>query len=228
MLFRQLFDVSTSTYTYLLANDYGCEALIIDPVIEQCPFYFRLFNELNLKLKMSVDTHIHADHITGSSTLREQTGCDIVMGETSCAEGITKKIKDQEIFGVEGIELKALYTPGHSSESYSFLMPDRVFTGDTLLIRSTGRTDLQNGDPYKAYDSLFNKLLLLPDETLVYPAHNYQGIMVSTIGEEKKFNPRLQVKNSAEYAELMQKLNLSLPNKIDVSIPANLQCGFIK
>lgn len=225
MIFRQLFDRESSTYTYLIASRLGGEALLIDPVLERADQYVRLVDELGLRLVMAVDTHIHADHVTALGALRDQTECATAMGEQSRAECVTVNFRDGESIRVGDVELRALYTPGHTDDSYSLLLPDRVFTGDTLLIRGTGRTDFQNGDPAAQYDSLFGRLLTLPDETLVYPAHDYNGMTVSTIGEEKAHNPRLQVRSRQEYVDLMNGLVLSNPRLMDVAVPANRACG---
>lgn len=225
MIFRQLFDKDSSTYTYLLAERKGGEALLIDPVVEHVPQYLKLIDELGLKLVVAVDTHIHADHVTGLGRLREQTDCASVMGEHSRAECVSLKVGDGEVLRADGLELRVLYTPGHTDDSYSLLLADRVFTGDTLLIRGTGRTDFQNGDARAQYDSLFNNLLRLPEETKVYPGHDYKGMTMSTIGEEKAFNPRLQVRSVDEYVDLMNNLNLPNPKLMDVAVPANLGCG---
>ncbi len=225
MIFRQLFDSVSCTYTYLLASRRGGEALIIDPVLDKVDRYLQLLDELDLKLVKAIDTHVHADHITGLGALRDRTRCITVMGEESKVDVVSQRVSDGDRIDIEGISLEALYTPGHTDDSYCFVMDDRVFTGDTLLIRGTGRTDFQNGDPYAAYDSLFNKLLKLPDETLVYPAHDYKGDTVSTIGEEKAFNPRLQVASAEQYAEIMTSLNLPDPTQMDVAVPANLRQG---
>jgi glyoxylase-like metal-dependent hydrolase (beta-lactamase superfamily II)/rhodanese-related sulfurtransferase len=226
MIFRQLFDNTSGTYTYLLASRRGGEALIIDPVIEKVERYLQLIKELDLKLVKAVDTHLHADHITGLGALRDRTHCITVMGERSKADVVSMRLADGDKLTIEGVALSAIYTPGHTDDSYSFLMDDRVFTGDTLLIRGTGRTDFQNGDARAQYDSIFNRLLKLPDDTLVFPAHDYKGETVSTIGEEKAFNPRLQVKSVDEYVELMGKLNLPNPKMMDVAVPANMRVGF--
>lgn len=228
MIFKQLFDLDTSTYTYLIATGYNQEALIIDPVKTQMPLYMQLINELGVKLVYAIDTHVHADHITAIGALHQQTNCAMVMGEQSKAECVTLKVKENELIHFGNMVLKPIYTPGHTDDSYSFLLDDKIFTGDTLLIRSTGRTDFQNGDAYAQYDSLFNKLLKLSDETIVYPAHDYHGQTSSTIWEEKHFNPRLQVKSAKEYANLMAKLNLPKPKYIDIAVPANLKCGMVK
>ena len=225
MIFRQLFDSVSGTYTYLIASRRGGEALIIDPVLEKVDRYIQLVDELDLKLVKAVDTHLHADHLTGLGALRDRTHCVTVMGERSKVDVVSMRLTEGDKLTIEGVALDALYTPGHTDDSYSFLMRDRVFTGDTLLIRGTGRTDFQNGDPRAQYDSIFNKLLRLPDETMIFPAHDYKGETVSTIGEEKAFNPRLQVKSVDEYVELMGKLNLPNPQMMDVAVPANMRVG---
>ena len=201
MIFRQLFDSTSSTYTYLLASRHGGEALIIDPVLERVDRYIQLLRELDLRLVKAIDTHLHADHITGLEALRERTECLTVMGEQTKADVVSIRVTDGDRVGIEGLTLDVAYTPGHTDNSYSYLLPDRVFTGDTLLIRGTGRTDFQNGDPRAQYESLFGRLLKLPDETLVYPAHDYKGDTVSTIGEERAFNPRLQVTSIDDYVD---------------------------
>jgi glyoxylase-like metal-dependent hydrolase (beta-lactamase superfamily II)/rhodanese-related sulfurtransferase len=225
VIFRQLFDATSGTYTYLLASRRGGEALIIDPVLERVDRYLQLIRELDLRLVKAIDTHLHADHITGLGALRDRTRCIRVMGEQSSVDVVSMRIAEGDRLGIEGISLDVAYTPGHTDDSYSFIMPDRVFTGDTLLIRGTGRTDFQNGDPRAQYDSIFNRLLRLPDETMVFPAHDYKGDMVSTIGEERRCNPRLQVKSVDEYAALMNNLNLSNPKMMDVAVPANMRQG---
>ena len=225
MIFRQLFDSVSSTYTYLIASRSGGEALIIDPVLEKVDRYIQLLNELDLKLVKAIDTHVHADHITGLGALRDRTRCITVMGESSGVDVVSMRVSEGDRIGIEGFALDVLYTPGHTDDSYSFLLPDRVFTGDTLLIRGTGRTDFQNGDPAAQYDSIFNKLLKLPEDTLVYPAHDYKGDTVSTIAEEKVYNPRLQVKSQAEYVDIMNNLDLANPKMMDVAVPANLKIG---
>ena len=223
MIFEQLFDSKSSTYTYIIASGKGREALIIDPVIEHTNKYLTVLENLELKLVKVMDTHIHADHITGLNELNKITKCTRIMGEKSKSEVIDLKIKDNEKINVEKIEFKAIYTPGHTDCSYSYLMNDRVFTGDTLLINGTGRTDFQNGSSYDAYDSLFNKLLKLPEKTLVYPAHDYNGKKYSTIENEKNNNPRLQVSSKEEYAEIMNNLKLANPKMMDIAVPANVK-----
>ena len=223
MIFNQLFDNKSSTYTYIIASGKGREALIIDPVIENTNEYLKVLKELDLKLVKVIDTHIHADHISGLNELNKQTNCLRVMGEKSESEVIDVRLKENEKVKIENIELKTIYTPGHTECSYCFLMNDRVFTGDTLLINGTGRTDFQNGSSQDAYDSLFNKLLKLPEKTLVYPAHDYKGEKNSTIENEKNNNPRLQVNSKEEYAEIMNNLNFVNPKMMDVTVSANLK-----
>ena len=223
MIFNQLFDEKSSTYTYIISSGKGREALIIDPVIEHTDQYIKVLKDLDLKLVKVIDTHIHADHVTGLNELNKRTNCIRIMGENSKSEVIDIKLKDDENINIEKIELKAIYTPGHTDCSYSYLMNDRVFTGDTLLINGTGRTDFQNGSAYEAYESLFGKLLKLPEETLVYPAHDYNGKKNSTIGSEKSNNPRLQVSSKEEYAQIMNNLNLANPKMMDIAVPANLK-----
>lgn len=225
MLFRQLFDATSGTYTYLLASRRGGEALIIDPVLEKVDRYLQLVRELELKLVKAVDTHLHADHITGLGALRDRTRCITVMGEQAGVDVVSMRLSDGDALRIEGLALDVIYTPGHTDDSYSFVMADRVFTGDTLLIRGTGRTDFQNGDPRAQYESIFHRLLKLPDETLVFPAHDYKGDTVSTIFEERRYNPRLQVKSVDEYVALMNNLNLSNPKMMDVAVPANMRQG---
>ena len=225
MIFEQLFDKTSSSYTYLISSGPGREAIIIDPVLEHVHRYINKLNKLNLKLVKVIDTHIHADHITGMSELKKQTDCETVMGDKTPADVVTVKLKDQENISIDNIKIKAVYTPGHTFESFSFIMDDRVFTGDTLLINGTGRTDFQNGNPYDSYNSIFNILLKLPDKTKVYPAHDYNGNFFSTIEKERNYNPRLQVKSADEYAEIMNNLNLPNPKLMDIAIPRNLKLG---
>lgn len=225
MIFRQLFDNVSSTYTYLLASRSGGEALLIDPVLEQTNRYLKLLEELDLKLVKVIDTHIHADHVSAMGKLRDATRCVTVMGDQSPADVVSMRVSDNEKLTIEGLSLTALHTPGHTSESYSFMMDDRVFTGDTLLIRGTGRTDFQNGDPYDQYHSIFERLLKLPEQTFVFPGHDYKGDTVSTIGEERAYNPRLRVNSAEEYADIMNNLNLANPKMMDVAVPENLRLG---
>jgi sulfur dioxygenase len=227
MLFRQLFDKTSCTYTYLVASAKGREALIIDPVLENVERYIKLLTELDLKLVKVIDTHIHADHVTAASNLKNKTNCTTIMGEHTPSETVELKIKDEETICVDDLKIRALYTPGHTRDSYSFLMNDYLFSGDTLLINGTGRTDFQGGSAKDSYDSIFNKLLKLPEETLLYPAHDYNGKKVSTIGNEKKFNPRLQVKSVNHYEEIMNSLNLSKPTLMDTNVARNIKLGAI-
>jgi glyoxylase-like metal-dependent hydrolase (beta-lactamase superfamily II)/rhodanese-related sulfurtransferase len=226
MIFRQFFESVSSTYTYLIASRKGGEALLIDPVIDRVNLYIRVLSELDLKLVKAIDTHCHADHITALGHLRDKTHCITVMGRNTDVDVVSMRVEDGDTIDIENISLQVLYTPGHTSDSYCFKMKDRIFTGDTLLIRGTGRTDFQLGNPRDAYNSLFKKILTLPDDTLVYPGHDYKGETVSTIGEEKAFNPRLQVSSAEEYAEIMNNLHLPNPKLMNEAVPANLNIGF--
>jgi len=229
MIFRQFFDPVSSTYTYLMASGRGREAVIIDPVKEQAHHYLAAIDALDLKLVRAIDTHTHADHITALGDLRTATGCVTIMGEFTKASCVSEQIRDGETLNVDGILLQALYTPGHTDESFSFVLdpahPEAVFTGDVLLIRGSGRTDFQGGDPHKSWDSIVNRLFRLPDEVTVYPGHDYKGWNASSIGEEKRHNPRLAGKTEAEYAAIMNGLNLPNPKLMDIAVPANLACG---
>ena len=225
MIFKQVFDTKSSTYTYLIASAKGREAVIIDPVIENVDEYIKFLEELDLKLVKVIDTHIHADHITGASKLKQATNCTTIMGEHTPADTVEIKVKDNEIIDIDNLKIRSIYTPGHTSDSYSFLLDNYLFTGDTLLINGTGRTDFQNGSSKDAYNSLFNNLLKLPEETLVYPGHDYNGKFSSTIGNEKKFNPRLQVKSVDEYVDIMSKLNLAKPKMIETNVSRNIKLG---
>tara|TARA_B100001063_G_scaffold100827_1_gene94153 strand:+ start:170 stop:850 length:681 start_codon:yes stop_codon:yes gene_type:complete len=225
MIFKQLFDTKSSTYTYLISSGKGREALIIDPVIENVDSYIKLLNELNLKLVKVIDTHIHADHVTGASKLRDLTKCLTIMGDHTPAETVEIKVKDDEFIKLDNLKIRAMHTPGHTSDSFSFLMNNYLFSGDTLLINGTGRTDFQNGNAKDSYNSIFNKLLKLPEETLLYPAHDYKGEKVSTIGKEKKQNPRLQVTSVDEYIDIMNNLNLKKPAEIETNVSKNINLG---
>ena len=223
MIFRQLFDRASSTYSYLIASRIGGEAVILDPVLENVDRYCTLLRELDLQLVMAIDTHLHADHFTGLGELEERTNCLSVMGRESKADVVSMRVRDGDRISVERLNIDVIHTPGHTDDSYSYSMNDRVFTGDTLLIRGTGRTDFQNGDARAQYNSIFNRLLKLPEQTMVYPAHDYKGDTVSTIGEEKRLNPRLQVDCIDQYVDLMNNLKLPHPKLMDVVIPANLR-----
>tara|TARA_B110001452_G_scaffold139630_1_gene116051 strand:- start:223 stop:903 length:681 start_codon:yes stop_codon:yes gene_type:complete len=225
MIFKQLFDKTSSTYTYLIASKKGREALIIDPVLDNINDYIKILDELDLKLVKVIDTHIHADHITAAAKLNKETNCTTIMGEHTPADTVHMKVKDEEIIKVDKLRFKAIYTPGHTSDSYSFLMDEYLFSGDTLLINGTGRTDFQNGSSKEAYNSIFNRLLKLPEKTLLYPAHDYNGKKVSSIGQEKKFNPRLQVNSINEYEEIMNNLSLPKPKMMDVNVARNIKLG---
>lgn len=234
MIFRQLFHADTGTYTYLLGCEQTREAILIDPVVDSVDTYLQLLRELNLTLVTALDTHVHADHVTALGALREKTGCISMMGEPARASCISQSFSDGDRIKFGNLSLQALHTPGHTDDSYSFLLSasadktireDYIFTGDTLLIRGTGRTDFQNGSASDQYHSLFTTLLSLPDNTRVYPAHDYKGWTSSTIGEERRFNPRLQVANEMEYVDLMSHLKLPAPKWMDVAVPANLACG---
>ena len=225
MIFKQLFDTKSSTYTYLISSGNGREALVIDPVLENVNEYIDVLKELDLKLVKVIDTHIHADHVTGASKLKDITKCSTIMGDNTPAESVEIKVKDDEYIKLDNLKIRAMYTPGHTSDSYSFLMNNYLFSGDTLLINGTGRTDFQNGNAKDAYNSIFNKLLKLPEETLLYPAHDYKGEKVSTIGKEKKQNPRLQVKSVDEYIDIMNNLDLKKPAELESNVSRNIKLG---
>ncbi|WP_029888961.1 MBL fold metallo-hydrolase [Polycyclovorans algicola] len=229
MIFRQFFDPVSSTYTYLLASGHGREAVLVDPVKEQAHHYLAAIEALDLKLVKAIDTHTHADHITALGDLRDATGCVTIMGQFTKAECVSTQVREGEVIDVDGLKLKALYTPGHTDESFSFVLnpaaPEGVFTGDVLLIRGSGRTDFQGGDPHKSWDSIVNRLFKLPDDTLVWAGHDYKGWMTSSIGEERRHNPRLAGKTEAEYVDIMRNLNLPNPKLMDIAVPANLACG---
>jgi len=225
MIFKQIFDKKSSTYTYLIASAKGREALIVDPVIENVAEYINVLKELDLKLVKVIDTHIHADHVTGASKLKDITKCSTIMGDHTPADSVEIKVKDDEYINLDNLKIRAMYTPGHTSDSYSFLMNNYLFSGDTLLINGTGRTDFQNGSAKDAYNSIFNKLLKLPEETLLYPAHDYKGEKVSTIGKEKKQNPRLQVNSVDQYIDIMNNLNIKKPTELEFNVSRNINLG---
>jgi len=229
MIFRQLFHSESSTYTYLLADENSRDAVIIDPVLDEIDNYLLLLNQLNLTLTTCIDTHTHADHITAAGELRERTACKTMLGEQSHSDCITATFKDGDSIAFGNHKLLVLHTPGHTDDSYSFFLqgPSRglLFTGDTLLIRGTGRTDFQNGDAADQYNSLFSILLKYPEDTCVYPGHDYKGWTSSTIGEEKRHNPRLQVKSREGYVQQMNQLKLPNPKLMDIAVPANQACG---
>ncbi len=225
MILKQVFDNKSYTFTYLIASSKGREAIIIDPVLENVYEYIELLNQLDLKLVKVIDTHIHADHVTGASKLKNETNCQTIMGEYTPADVVDFKVKDGEEIKIDQLKIKAIYTPGHTSDSYSFLLNNQLFSGDTLLINGTGRTDFQNGSSKDAYNSIFNKLLKLPEETLLYPGHDYNGKKVSTLGKEKKFNPRLQVSSEDQYIEIMSNLKLAEPQEIQFNVSRNIKLG---
>lgn len=225
MIFKQLFDQDTSTYTYLLGDEDSRKAIIIDPVLEHLDLYLNLFETLNLKLKYTLDTHVHADHITCSGKLREQTGAESVLHKDTKADCASKKVSDGDELQFGSHTIQVIHTPGHTPDSVSYLVGDRVFTGDALLINGCGRTDFQNGSAEKLWNSITEKLFNLPDETLVYPGHDYNKRFVSSIAEQKALNPRLSGKSKKEFIEIMKNLNLPKPKYIDIAVPANEKCG---
>lgn len=229
MIFRQLFEQESSTYTYLIGCPETHTAILIDAVKSETPKYLQLLDELDLQLIYALDTHTHADHITGAGALRDATDCITLLGKEAGSACVSQTVQDGDRIPIGTLVLTAIYTPGHTDDSYSYLLEHEkqgyLFTGDTLLIRSTGRTDFQNGNPFAQHHSLFNKLLTLPDTTWVYPAHDYKGWLVSTIGEEKLHNPRLQIRDINAYAELMNNLKLPDPSLMDIAVPANRACG---
>ncbi|MBE9224365.1 MBL fold metallo-hydrolase [Phormidium sp. LEGE 05292] len=228
MLFRQLYDNETSTYTYLIADEKTKEAVLVDPVIEQVERDLKLIQELGLTLRHCLETHIHADHITGTGKLRELTNCEGIVPENAQAACANRFIKDGEVLKVGDIEIKAIATLGHTDSHNSYLVNQNILlTGDSLFIRGCGRTDFQSGDPGLMYDHVTQKLFTLPDETLVYPGHDYRGHSISTIGEEKKYNPRFVGKDRASFIEQMNNLNLPDPKKIAEAVPANQKCGSV-
>ncbi len=224
MIFRQLFDYDTWTYTYLLADEASKEAVLIDPVLEKVDRDMQLLQELGLTLKYAIDTHVHADHITATGALRDRTGCQTGVskkGEVGCS---SMHLVEGDKLPFGDYQVDVLETPGHTDGCLSFVCGDKVFTGDSLLIRGCGRTDFQQGDAGKLYDGITHKLYALPDHTLVYPGHDYRGMAVSTIGEEKQHNPRVTLGYKG-FVAFMEKLDLPNPKKIHEAVPANLACG---
>lgn len=228
MILRQLFDRESSTYTYIVADVHSRKACIIDPVRELVEHYLRVFEELQIEPVLALDTHVHADHVTALGVLKELTGCITMVGSQGDVSCASEELHDGKELPLGELSLKVMYTPGHTGDSYCFYLIDRgqpyLFSGDTLLIRGTGRTDFQNGDPNQLYESLHTKLLVLPADTLVLPAHDYKGWTSSTIAEETNHNPRLQL-NREEFIEHMNNLDLPDPKLMDIAVPANLACG---
>lgn len=226
MLFRQLFDAETSTYTYLIADLNAKEAILVDPVLEQVERDLKLLEELGLTLRYCLETHIHADHITGTDRLRQMTGCLGIVPENAQAACADRHIGDGETLKLGAITIQAIATPGHTDSHNAYLVNnDRVLTGDALFIRGCGRTDFQSGDAGTLYNSVTQRLFALADETSVYPAHDYRGHTLSTIGEEKQWNPRFFGRTREKFIEFMASLNLPDPKKIMEAVPANEMCG---
>lgn len=225
MILKQFFDPTSSTLTYLIAAQQGAPALLIDPVEDQIDSYLEFLGKHELRLEKVFDTHTHADHISAMAKLRDITKCTTVMGEQSLAKRVSIRVKDNDQLTVGSLKFHVLYTPGHTDDSYCLWGHGMVFTGDTLLIRGTGRTDFQNGDAKAHYLSLFNRLLSLPDQTVIYPGHDYKGENLSTIQRERESNPRLQVKSQADYVTIMEQLNLPRPELMDIAVPANMAIG---
>lgn len=229
MIFRQLFEPETSTYTYIIGDEKTKEAAIIDSVIETTDRDLQVLRELGLNLKYILETHIHADHITGAHKLRKETGALTSVSASAAVECADISLKDGDVLKLGDTEIKVIATPGHTDTCMSFVTEDKVFTGDALLIRGSGRTDFQAGDPAQLFDSIREKVFTLPEDTFVYPGHDYKGRTVSTIWEEKKYNPRLNMEMTKEqFVDIMNNLNLPDPKKIDVAVPGNLTCGNVK
>jgi sulfur dioxygenase len=229
MLFRQLFEKETSTYTYLIADEKTKDAVLVDSVIETVERDLQLIKELGLTLRYALETHIHADHVTGAGKLRQLTGCLGVVPENANVDCADRFMKDGEILKVGSVEIKAIFTPGHTDIDMSYLVNNQIIlTGDALFIRGCGRTDFQSGNSGKLYDAITQRLFTLPDETIVYPGHDYRGQTVSTIGEEKHFNPRFVGRDRQNFIEFMTNLNLPNPQKIMEALPANQQCGNVQ
>lgn len=229
MLFRQLFDLGTSTYTYLIGDPIAQEAVLVDPVVEQVERDLRLLRELGLTLRYCLETHVHADHVTGTGRLRELTGCLGIVPEGAQVPCADRFIRDGERIWVGNVSIEAIGTPGHTDSHMAYLVNhDRVLTGDGLLIRGCGRTDFQGGNAGALYDAITQRLFTLPEETWVYPGHDYRGLTVSTIGEEKCWNPRLAGHDRDAFTDIMANLNLADPKKMAEALPANQQCGSVQ
>ena len=228
LLFRQLFDPSSSTYTYLLADSGAREAVIIDPVFEQGQRDAALIEELGLSLVATLETHVHADHVTGAWLLKRRTGARIMLAAASGAQGADRTLAHGGTVAFGGRHLDVRATPGHTSGCLTYVLDDRsmAFTGDCLLIRGSGRTDFQGGDAHRMYRSIREQIFTLPEDCLLYPAHDYRGLTVTSVGEERRFNPRLGGEaGEGDFAGYMNNLHLAHPKKIDIAVPANLQCG---
>jgi glyoxylase-like metal-dependent hydrolase (beta-lactamase superfamily II) len=226
MIFHQLFEQESSTYTYLLADEETKEAVLIDSVIETADRDFKLIQELGLKIKYLVDTHIHADHITGAGALKTKTGAKTAVSSGAGVQCVDISLNEGEELKFGRYSLKAMTTPGHTNSCMTFYCEGMLFTGDVLFIRGTGRTDFQQGDSRKMYRSIVDKIFTYPDETKIYPGHDYKGLSYSTVGQEKKFNPRVGGgKTEEEFVKIMSELKLANPKKIDIAVPANLKCG---
>jgi glyoxylase-like metal-dependent hydrolase (beta-lactamase superfamily II) len=226
LIFQQLFEVESSTYTYLLADQASGEAVSIDPVLETVERDLNLLKELGLTLKYTLETHVHADHITGAAKIREKTRAKTVLSAEANVDCADILLHDGDILQFGGQTLKALSTQGHTDSCMSYYISGMVFTGDSLMIRAAGRTDFQQGSSAKLYESITKKLYALPDETIVYPGHDYKGMTSSTIGAEKKNNPRIGLdKSEADFIKIMSELNLAMPKKLHEAVPANLKCG---
>lgn len=229
LLFRQMFEHESSTFTYLLADLNTLEGILIDPVLEEVDRDLKVIKELGIKLKYILDTHVRADHVTGAGKIREITGVKSVVGSDAQVSCVDISIKDGEELEFGQFKIKAISTPGHTNGCTSYLIEDMVFTGDTLLVRGNGRTDFQEGSSERLYDSITKKLFTLPEDTMVFPAHNYIGLQETSIKEEKLYNPRIgNGKSLKEFVEIMNNLNLPNPKKIDVSVPANKECGLVR
>jgi sulfur dioxygenase len=226
MMIRQLFDPETSTYTYLVADLASRHAVLIDPVREQIERDLQLLRELDLVLVGVLETHVHADHVTAAGALREHTGARTYggVGGAPCAD---VHVTHGDVIEVGDMAIRVLATPGHTDDSMSFAVPGAVFTGDALLIRGCGRTDFQNGSPAQLFDSITRVLFALPDDTVVYPGHDYRGRTVSTIGEERRFNPRLAGKSREQFVSIMDQLGLPPPRQLAIAVPANRACGAV-
>lgn len=226
MTFHQLFEAESSTYTYLLADPDSREAVLIDPVLETVERDLKLINEYNYQLKYVLDTHIHADHITGAGEIRKRTGAKTVVSAQAGVQCADVAISDGETLTFGPYSIKALATPGHTNSCMSYYIDGKVFTGDALLIRGTGRTDFQQGSADKLYESITGKLFKLPANTIVYPGHDYRGQTTSSIEMEKNFNPRIgDGRSKADFVQIMSELKLANPKKIHEAVPANLTCG---